>query len=121
MVSRYRQRGMSVWGLLGLVVLLGFVAVLLLMLFPMYMTYWSITSAAESVREDTSPDDSVGKIWERCNAQFNLNNVREFDPRDVMKIQRADGGFRFEIAYEQRKHVFYNVSVVTSFETTIGP
>ena len=47
-----RQRGMSVIGLLLLLVVIGFVALIAMKVIPMYVQYFSIKSTIESVRKE---------------------------------------------------------------------
>ncbi|KAB2927327.1 MAG: DUF4845 domain-containing protein, partial [Candidatus Contendobacter sp.] len=57
-----RQRGMSVIGLLLLLVLIGAVALVAMRVIPMYVQYYSIKSTIESVRKESVGDMAKEEI-----------------------------------------------------------
>lgn len=121
MMSRYRQRGMSMWSLLGILVLIGFAALVAVKLMPVYLNYWSVASVAESVIEDTGPDDPMPETWDKIITRFDLNNIDHLDARKILTVKRADGGLQIEVEYEQRKDLVHNIALVVSFDRTFGP
>ncbi len=118
---RYRQRGMSMWSLLGLLILIGFILLLAVRLIPVYLTYWNVAEVTESVIEETGPEDAMNEVWNKITTRFDLNNISSVDPREVMKIRRKDNGIAIDVKYEQRKKLMYNVALVVSFDRTFGP
>ena len=120
MTSKNRQRGMSMWALLGVLIVIGFVALMGVRLLPVYMDYWSVASVAESIREDTGPDDTMPEIWEKVRTRFSLNNLRELEPRETMKIRRRERSIEVHVNYEVRRPVFGNVDVVVKFDRKFG-
>ena len=92
MIARRRQRGMTMWAMLGILIIVGFVLLVAVRLTPVYMNYWSVISVAESVHKDTRSDDNMAEVWEKVRVRFGLNNLRSLEPREVMNIRRRDGG-----------------------------
>lgn len=121
MVSRNRQRGMSMWSLLGILVLIGFAGLVAVKLVPVYLNYWSVASVAESVIKDTGPDDPMPETWDKLVTRFDLNNIDHLDARKILKVKRVDGGLQIDVEYERRKPLAYNVALVVSFDRTFGP
>lgn len=121
MVSRYSQRGMSMWSLLGILVLIGFAALVAVKLTPVYLNYWSVASVVESVIEDTGRNDPMPEVWDKLVTRFDLNNISQLDAREILDVKRSDGGLQIDVQYEQRKNLVYNVALVVSFDRTFGP
>lgn len=121
MISKHRQRGMSMWSLLGVLAVIGFALLIVVKLTPVYLTYWSVASVSESVINDTGPDDSMAEIWDKITTRFDLNNIRTLDPKKIMKIKRKSGSIEIDVQYERRKHLVHNVALVVTFDRTFGP
>lgn len=119
MIARRRQYGMSMWAMLGILIVVGFVLLVAVRLTPVYMNYWTVISVAESVQEDTRADDEMAEIWKKARTRFGLNNLRSLEPREVMDIRRRDDGVEIHVNYEERKPLLANVELVVTFDRTI--
>jgi len=114
--QRHRQRGIGVFGLLFIFVLVAFVAVVLLRTVPAYMSYLTIRSAMNSVAE--LPEPVAGgkpEILDLINRRLEINDVRGVDPKSF-KVEKTDKGtYRVKVDYERREHLFGNIDVVLTF------
>lgn len=120
MIAQHHQRGMTMWAMLGILIVVGFVLLVAVRLTPVYLNYWSVISVAESVQEDTRGDDDMSQVWEKVRVRFGLNNLRSLEPRETMDIRRRDGGFEFHVNYEERRPLLANVELVVTFDRTIS-
>lgn len=120
MIMQRRQRGMTMWAMLGILIVVGFVLLVAVRLTPVYMNYWSVISVAESVQEDTRSDDDMAEVWEKVRVRFGLNNLRSLEPRETMDIRRRDRGLEIHVNYEERRPLIANVELVVTFDRKIS-
>ena len=121
MIAKRHQRGMTMWAMLGILIVVGFVLLVAVRLTPVYLNYWSVVSVAESVKNDTGRDDPMGEVWEKARVRFGLNNLRSLEPREVMDIRRRDGALEIHVQYEEQRPLFANVDLIVSFDRRVGP
>lgn len=116
------QRGITMWALLGLLIVIGFVLLMAVRLVPAYMGYWSVVSVAESIQTDADLQERpIPEAWDKAETQFALNNLHNMEPRDVMSIYRENRSLVVEIDYETRRPLIANVDLLVSFERQVGP
>lgn len=116
------QRGITMWALLGLLILIGFVLLMAVRLIPAYLNYWSVISVAESIQTDSELQDRpIHEAWDKAETQFTLNNLRALEPRDIMSIYRENGSLVVEIDYEARRPLIANIDLMVAFERQVGP
>lgn len=120
MILQRRQRGMTMWAMLGILIVVGFVLLVAVRLTPVYMNYWSVISVAESVQEDTRNDDDIAEVWEKVRVRFGLNNLRSLEPRETMNIRRRNGGLEIHVNYEERRPLLANIELVVTFDRKIS-
>lgn len=120
MIARRRQHGMTIWAMLGILIIVGFVLLVAVRLTPVYLNYWSVVSVAESVQEDTGRDDPMSEVWEKVRVRFGLNSLRSLEPREVMDIRRRDGGLEIHVHYEERRPLLANIELAVTFDRTIS-
>jgi Domain of unknown function (DUF4845) len=114
---RAHQRGVGLSGLLLILVLVAFAAVVLLRMAPAYVSFWTVRSAMNSVAE--SPEPIVGGkmgIMDLINRRLEINDVRGIDPKSF-KIQKGgNGNYDVQLEYERREHLFANIDVGMTFD-----
>jgi hypothetical protein len=109
------QRGISfgvVMIVIALIVLFANVAVTML---PSYFTFLQVRSAMASLHE--KPDVVEAGPRSMLNSlamQLSINNVRSVSTRDF-KVEKTSKGLQLNVAYEVRKHLFFNIDVIMSF------
>lgn len=107
-----RQRGMTLLGMLLLVIVIAFVALIAMKVVPMYVQYFSIKSTIESIRKEPqlaqmSTQDIQKGIAKRFDIGY-VNNVRAED----LKIKNEQGGRSIELVYNDERELFYGLYVV---------
>jgi hypothetical protein len=86
-------------GWLIVLALIGFFAMLILIMLPSYMEYYKIVSTLESLEEESGLEtpQAIRRLIER----------------------RFDIRYRVQAKYESRKHLFANVYVVMTFDKQV--
>jgi hypothetical protein len=118
MKSFRKQRGMSMLGVLTIVMMSAVLLITALKLAPVYMEYYKIVDVIDQVKQDPSlkgaPKD---KIIIAINKRLNTNDVRSLTRNDyrVTKIQGRNA-YTIEFYYEVRTPLFGNLSMVAEFE-----
>ena len=118
-VNVERQQGMSLIGMLLLIVVIAFVALIGMKVIPMYIQYYSIKSTVESIRKEPqlaqmSPQDIQNAIQKR----FDIGYVDNITARDL-KIRNDRGGRVLDLVYEDERELFYKLSVVLKVNEAI--
>lgn len=118
MMTRHRQQGMTFIGWLILFGLLGLVVMVGLRLLPAYLEYFKVSSAVESVAEESTTETSNGEIRRAIAARFQVDGVRTIAARDVA-VSRNNGVLTLTAAYEYRTPVLANIEAVVVFEKVV--
>ena len=114
-----RQRGMTGLGWLTVLALIGFFAMLILKLAPVYMEHYSIKTVLASLKEEPLiTQKSVRDVRRLLQKRLTVNGVYEL-PRDAVRIKKSNGVMRVRIVYEVRKHMAGNVDAVISFDDKV--
>jgi len=119
------QKGMSMSQMMGLLVLIGLAAIIVINMVPAYIDNSSVARNVESVKEHFA-GTSVREITDseinrRLTANFQVNMVDDAIAKSV-KIKREKGKVMLIVNYEIRKPLMGNVDVVMKFtnEAEIG-
>ncbi|MDF1725965.1 MAG: DUF4845 domain-containing protein [Alcanivorax sp.] len=111
-----QQRGISLIGwavMLLVVVVLGTAA---LRMVPAYMEYNTISSSIKSLLQDSKTALlSPREVREALNKRFTINQVNVISANDL-GITKDGGVLKVTTDYEVREPMFYNVSIVMTFQ-----
>lgn len=114
--SPRRQHGLSALGTLVAVVVVVLSVTLVLKLAPYYIDFYTIQSVLEEIPAQDMRSMSRSKLDDVLKKRFSINNLRDFDIRDIISLQRSRDSTVLELSYEQREHLFFNVDVVLTFD-----
>ncbi len=115
-----RQRGIGMPGVFFAIVLASFVGTVLFKLGPAYMSHWTLMSIMNGVAESPEPVIGGGKaILDLIDRRMDVNNVKGIDRRAFRVQQSGNNRYDVKVAYERRKHLFFNVDVVLNFEHAV--
>ena len=114
-----KQRGMTVIGMLLLIVVIAFIALIAMKVVPMYIQLFTVKSTIESIRKEPqlaqmSPMDIQNAIQKR----FDIGYVDNITARDL-KIRNDRGGRVLDLVYEDERDLFYGLSVVLKVNEAI--
>lgn len=116
--KNYKMAGMSGLGFLLLLVVIGFFALLVIRLFPVYLEHYNVSSSLKSLQSEAQLEAmSNAEIRTSLLRRFEVNDVTHVGKEDI-KIEIEDGARRVSIAYEVRKPFFGNIDLVVSFSDT---
>jgi uncharacterized protein DUF4845 len=110
-----QQQGLSKWGWLFFLAMMGLLATSALRLGPHYIDFRVVQVVA-----DRLPEGEVHSEWTRTDItdhfkkQFRIESFR-IPVKDVIKIERNREETVVDINYEVREHLFYNIDVVLVF------
>lgn len=110
------QKGLSMFGWLVVLCVVGFLASVLLKIFPHYMDFYSlqkiITSAeTESAQQIRSPNDFYAHI----NRGAEVNNL-DLDLREMLDVRMENNEFYVHLNYEKREPLIENLDLVVHFD-----
>ncbi len=118
-ISR-RQRGMTFWSLLFVLVVLGFVFLVSLKLFPIYLESFKINHAIESVTKDPGVGDrSKADIRDTLIKRFDIDDVRRITERNFSQyvdIDKKGQRVRISVEYRAETHLAGNIYLVADFK-----
>ena len=109
---RGRQRGMTVIGMLLVMIVVAFVALIGMKVVPMYVQYFSIKSTIESIRKEPQVAQmSAQDIQTAIQKRFDIGYVDNIQARDL-KIRNERNGRVIDLVYEDERDLFYGLFVV---------
>ena len=116
MKARRGQSGLSILGILCILVVLGFFAMWIIRNLPPYLEYLSVKDIiARIAMEPSTADESVSDIRRKIANIFNTNQIYLLDPKDVEVFSK--GGHTYINAnYEVRLPVMWRIDSVLKFD-----
>lgn len=113
---RYRQKGISLGGLLFGGVVLIFVALLGMKLAPSYIEYFNAKKAIHGIAEDRQ-DSSNSDLRKSFDARAAIDDITSVRAADI-EITKEGGLPVLSFAYRKEIPLFSNVSVCIDFAAT---
>jgi len=116
-----KQRGMTVIGVLLLLVVLGFMALVAMKVAPMYIEYYTVKSTVESIRKEPQlAQMSATDIQNSIQKRFDIGYVERLKARDLKIRNDAESRGRvIELAYDDERELFYGLHVVLKVNEVI--
>jgi len=109
------QRGMTFLGWLIVLALIGFFAMLIMKLGPIYMENYTIRMALESMQNEPGISEKTpGEVRRMFQQRMDMNYVTRLSP-EAVKIRRDSGVTYLEVDYEVREHLVGNVDAIVTF------
>jgi len=111
------ERGVSLSGLIGALVVIGVVAVFAMKVVPSYVEHSSIKTAIAKAKAEGG---SVGEMQRIFDKAAEINNISSVSGRDLV-IGKENGQTEISYAYEKRVPLVGNVSLVIDFAGSTAP
>ena len=111
-----RQAGLSGYGIVAILVVVASLVTLSLRLGPHYLDFYTIQSLIEEMPANKVHTMGKNEIRESLAKRFTINNIRNINVRDAIRIERLKGSTTLTVGYEAREHVVYNVDAILNFE-----
>lgn len=115
-----KQRGASFLGWVVILMLVSLAGLLAARLIPPYIDYRTIVTLIEALPRNQVPTMSKGEIREALHKRFLINNIRDLKVADILAIEHKRDGTSLVLHYEVREPLFYNVSIVVTFDRTFS-
>ncbi len=124
MSFRNKQRGLGFLGLIVLVGVLGFTAVIGLKLFPVYMDSWKIDSVMNAViSEPGINDQSRQEVIESMLKRLDIDAVDSLNYKnygDRLSIVKRKNSVTINVNYEITTPLLGNLSLLAQFDKTVS-
>lgn len=115
-MKRYQQ-GMTIWGWLMVLGLIGFFTMLVITLLPVYMENMSVKKAVSQIASQPDADTLREKdLFIRMSKQFYIDEVHSVKEDNIVIEVDDDGVKSVVVYYEVRKPIMFNVDAVVWFE-----
>ena len=115
-----KQRGASFFGWVVIALLVSVVGLLAARLIPPFIDYRTIVSLIEALPRDKVHTMPKSAIREALQKRFLINNIRDLKVGDIITIEHKREGTSLLLHYEVREPLFYNISVVVTFDRTFN-
>lgn len=117
--SGSQQRGMTVIGMLLLLIVLAFVALIVMKVAPMYMQYYTIKSTIESIRQEPQLAQMTAQdIQNGIQKRFDIGYVENITAKDL-KIRNESGGRVLDLVYQDERELFYGLFVALKVNESV--
>lgn len=114
------QRGMTVIGMLLLIIMLAFIALIAMKVVPLYVQYYTIKSTIESIRKEPQlAQMSTQDIQAGIQKRFDIGYVENVKARDL-KVRSESGGRVLDLVYQDERPLFYGLSVILKVNETVS-
>ena len=115
--ARRRENGMTYLGMLIMLIVIAFFAIVLIKVAPLYMEHFKVKSSLDSLAQEAKDDQSVlspAEVEKHLLNRLNINDV-EHVTKDDIKITREGRKTVVEVDYEARVTLFDNLDLVARF------
>jgi len=115
-----KQRGLSFAGWIFLLLIFGSAMTLGLKLVPAYMDHNTMANVLDGIAsEDGHALKPISMIQDLVKKRFKLNNIREFDFKENMKVEAGNNGTTITLDYEVRMNVARNLDLIATFNKQV--
>ena len=116
MITRRHQSGMSIPGILCILLMLGFFAMCIIRMAPPYFEYLSVKDIISRMAVESNPEDTTNSAIRRKIANvFNSNQIYKLNPKDV-EVYRVKGKTYIDANYEVRMPIMWRIDAVMKFD-----
>ncbi len=113
-----RQAGLTGLSIMMLLVLIGFIAMFLIRLAPVYIENFSVNSSLNSLKSDPETKGSTeSQLRDRLMKRFDVNDVNRVKSDDVT-IDRDGTRYTIDVAYDVQVPFLYNIDFLVHFDDT---
>ena len=111
------QKGMSMLSWMVLLAVVAFLASAVFKMVPHYLDYMSMKKIITSVETDAAQEvRTVGDFYNHVSKGMQVNNIRDLNLRDVLKVTQENNEFRAHLKYEKREPLIENLDLVVNFD-----
>lgn len=112
----HRQRGLGMWGLMFVFLVIGFVALVTMKCLPIYLNQLKVETAVTAIADDSNYSKATPfEIRRALQRRWDIDDVKHLKTKDI-KIQRTDNTRMLSYDYEVKVGLFANISIVIQFK-----
>lgn len=111
----YRQRGLGLWGWIFVLGVIGFVSMVTLQLTPIYLAEMGIKRVVKAAANEGG--SNLAEIRKGMKTRWDVEGITTLRVEDVQLVKYGAGRALY-YSYEASAPLFYNLSIVASFEET---
>jgi hypothetical protein len=111
---KIRQSGVTLGGLVIVLIILGLVAAVGLKLIPSYIEYFKAKGAIEAIGNDRSKSGSVAEIRKAFDARANIDDITAVKAQDL-EITKEGGDVVISFSYRKEIPLAGNVGLYVDF------
>ena len=116
MQLRNRQHGLGLWGWVGTLSMVGFVAMIVLQLVPLYLSEMAINKVVKQTAQDSGNAGlPIQDLRKNMKTRWDVEGITTLDVTEV-KIVGSGAGRALAYDYEARAPLFSNISLVVHFQ-----
>lgn len=119
MQSIHKQKGMSFFGWLAILVLIAFFASAAFKLIPHYLDNQALEKAIMAIEEDKAVGDkivTVGDFYSHISKSMQINSIRDLKMEDALVVTKNNNDFIAHLKYEKREPLIKNIDLVVTFD-----
>ncbi len=111
------QRGLTLAGGLGGLLLLVILGTVLVRMGPHYYQYIALDRVISAARTEAATDmQSPADLYRYVEHGMQINGIYGLNLQDALQISQEDGEFQVHLAYEQREPLIANLDLVARFD-----
>jgi hypothetical protein len=117
-----RERGITIWGMLVMAAVIGFLALLAIKLIPPYLQHGkAIVALRNAVNQSGgASSESAEELRRALQRRFDIEDIRHINPQRDLRFERRRPGYvTVRLAYEVRVPIAYNVSALIEFDESV--
>ena len=121
LTPRKYQHGLTMWGWLGMLIMIGTIVAVGIRLVPVYLTYMSVVDIAGNVSTNPSlAGKPISAVKRAIGKSFKQNSIWDLQP-DIISFQKLpDKSLKVIVDYEHRVHIMGNLDAVAKFRKEIN-
>ena len=115
--ARSRQDGMTYMGMLIMLVVIAFFAIVLIKVLPLYMEHFKVDSSLDSLAQEAKDEQMVlppAELEKHLLSRLSINDVQHVTKENI-KITREGRKTVVAVDYEARVTLFGNIDLVARF------
>ncbi|WP_349615961.1 DUF4845 domain-containing protein [Azotobacter salinestris] len=111
------QKGLSILSWLVVLAVVAFFASTAFKMMPHYFDYMSMEKIITAIETERAADiRSIGDFYAHVSKGMQVNNLRDLDLQEVLKVTLENNEFRAHLKYEKREPLIENLDLVVNFD-----
>jgi hypothetical protein len=115
------QKGVTIWAILLIAIMLGFGGIFGLKLLPVYVEWYKVEKAIRGALQTGVEQQPKAAIRETVLRRLDIDSVLRFTHRNFdnfFKIEKEGATVRIGVDYEVEEPLFYNISMLVKFSNS---